>query len=265
MARRVDYDLIASTYDRRYQENDYSGVEAALTAFVGEPGDARVLEVGCGTGHWLRFVGDTGIRVTGLDASERMLALAKSQAPQAALARGSAERLPWQNRAFDRVLCINALHHFQDKFGFLSEAMRVLRPGGQLLTIGVDPHAGVDEWYIYKYFEKALEIDRGRYPASGQIREWMQAAGFADCTTRVIQHLTVRLDARTALQQGRLDKSVTSQLGVLTDEEYRQGIARVREALDSAEVRGEPLYLRADLRLHATVGAVPSRNETASV
>ena len=36
MARRVDYDRIARTYDRRYQQNDYSGVEAALIAFVGE-------------------------------------------------------------------------------------------------------------------------------------------------------------------------------------------------------------------------------------
>jgi hypothetical protein len=45
MARSVDYDQIAHTYDRRYQENDYSGVEAALIAFAGEHFDQRVLEV----------------------------------------------------------------------------------------------------------------------------------------------------------------------------------------------------------------------------
>src|SRR5438128_2808085 len=110
MARSVDYDLIAKTYDRRYQENDYSGVEAALIAFVGEQFDQRVLEVGCGTGHWLRCFGGTGIRVTGLDASAQMLAYAKTQAPRAALAQGSAERLPWAGESFDRVFCINALH-----------------------------------------------------------------------------------------------------------------------------------------------------------
>ncbi len=70
MARSVDYDHVAKTYDRRYQENNYSGVEAALIAFVGgEHFDQRVLEVGCGTGHWLRSFGGTGIRVAGLDAS----------------------------------------------------------------------------------------------------------------------------------------------------------------------------------------------------
>ena len=47
----ADYDSIASTYDRRYEDNDYSGVEDALVAFMGPTLDVRVLEVGCGTGH----------------------------------------------------------------------------------------------------------------------------------------------------------------------------------------------------------------------
>jgi SAM-dependent methyltransferase len=147
------------------------------------------------------------------------------------------------NESFDRVFCINAFHHFQGKVVFLTEAMRVLRPGGLMMIVGLDPHTGVDQWYIYEYFANVLEIDRRRYPASSQIREWMQAAGFADCVTREIQHLPVRLGARAALEQGRLDKSVTSQLSVLTDEEYRQGVARVRQAVAAAEARGESLYL----------------------
>ena len=266
MIPRVDYDQIAATYDRRYQQNDYSGVEAALIAFVGEHFDQRVLEVGCGTGHWLRLLSDSGTRVTGLDVSAQMLAYARSQVPKAALAQGSAEHLPCASDSFERVFCINAFHHFQDKAAFLSEAMRVLRPGGLMMTVGLDPHAGVDRWYIYEHFENALEIDRRRYPASSQIREWMQAAGFDDCVTREIQHMPVRLAAREALEQGRLEKSVTSQLSVLTDEEYRRGIDRIREAIESAESRGESLCLRADLRLYATFGAVPSRvKETGGV
>ena len=85
----------------------------------------------------------------------------------------------------------------------------------------------------------------------------MRAAGLAGCVTREIQHLPVRLEARAALAQGRLEKSATSQLGVLTDEEYRQGVDRIREAVESAEAQGESLYLCADLRLYATFGAVP--------
>ena len=122
MARTVDYDHIAKTYDRRYQENDYSGVEASLIAFVGEHSDQDILEVGCGTGHWLRSLDGAGIRVTGADVSARMLAQARVQAPRAALVQGAAECLPWASESFDRVFCINALHHFQDKIAFLAVA-----------------------------------------------------------------------------------------------------------------------------------------------
>ena len=246
MAPTVDYDRIAKTYDRRYQENDYSGVLAALVAFVGEHSDQHILEVGCGTGHWLRSLHRCETRVSGVDASARMLARARVQAPRAVLVQGAAERLPWTGESFDRVFCINALHHFRDKVAFLREAMRVLRPSGQLMTVGLDPHAGVDQWYVYEYFENVLEADRRRYSASSQIREWMP----------------VRLDARAALEQGRLEKGVTSQLSLLTDAEYRQGVDRVREAAASAEERGESLYLYADLRLYATFATLPSSRPT---
>jgi ubiquinone/menaquinone biosynthesis C-methylase UbiE len=264
MVRTVAYDQVANTYDRRYRENDYSGVEAALMAFIGEQCDQRVLEVGCGTGHWLRILDGSRGHVIGLDASAQMLVRAKAQAPGGALAQGSAASLPWTCESFDRVFCINAFHHFRDKVAFLNEAVRVLRPGGRVMTVGLDPHTGVDQWYIYDYFEPVREIDRRRYPAARQIREWMGAVGFAECVTREIQHLPVRLAAREALEAGRLDKSATSQLSVLTDEEYRQGIDRVREAIESAEVRGESVCLTADLRLYATFGAVPSRVKPAS-
>ena len=190
-----------------------------------------------------------------------MLARARVQAPRAVLVQGAAERLPWAGESFDRVFCINALHHFRDKVAFLREAIRVLRPSGQLMTVGLDPHAGVDQRYVYEHFESVLESDRHRYSASSQIREWMRASGFADCVTREVQHLPVRLDARAALEQGRLGKCVTSQLSLLTDAEYRQGLDRVREAAASAEDRGESLYLHADLRLYATFGTLPSSRQ----
>ena len=49
--RVTDYDSIAGRYDRRYQIHEYAGVRAALVDFAGE--SRAVVEVGCGTGHWL--------------------------------------------------------------------------------------------------------------------------------------------------------------------------------------------------------------------
>ena len=126
------------------------------------------------------------------------------------------------------------------------------------MTMGLDPHTGIDRWYTYEYFEGALENDKRRYAATSQIRSWMQAAGFIDCQTQEIQHLPTRLSARTALAQGRLDRGATSQLTVLTEDQYRRGIDRIRQDMESAEARGGSLFLSADLRLYATSGSVPS-------
>ena len=254
MERRVDYDHVARTYDRRYEENEYAGVEQALLQFVGSDPGLHVLEVGCGTGHWLELLSNRGTWVAGLDASEQMLARAHVLVPRAALVHGRAECLPWPAASFDRVVCINAFHHFTDKPACLAEARRVLRHGGMVMTVALDPHTGVDQWFIYDYFEPTLEIDKQRYPATSRIREWMQSAGFGDCVTREVQHLPVRLPARETLEHGRLDKTATSQLSVLTDEEYRRGLERIRDDVERAERRGESLYLMGDLRLYATSG-----------
>jgi ubiquinone/menaquinone biosynthesis C-methylase UbiE len=105
-ARRVqggaalDYDGIAPTYDRRYAANDYSGITATLRDFAFD--GSRVLEVGCGTGHWLEVMRGWGCRVGGLDPSAQMLARATQRNPAAMLVRGRAEWLPWKAACFDR-------------------------------------------------------------------------------------------------------------------------------------------------------------------
>jgi SAM-dependent methyltransferase len=185
-----------------------------------------------------------------------MLARAQRHVRDVTLIRGTAEALPLPAHSFDRVFCINALHHFPDKPAFLAEARRILRPGGRLLSVGLDPHRGQDTWHVYDYFPESLTIDRQRYPSSDALREWMAVASFAACTTQEVEHWSSRIPAREALAQGRLEKAATSQLSVLTDEEYEQGIRRLRDDIERLEENGETLFLTIDLRLYATSGSV---------
>ena len=69
----------------------------------------RVLEVGCGSGHWLALLAASGHRVAGIDASSGMRAKAKSKVQTATRLHGQAETLPLENSSFERVIIFSAL------------------------------------------------------------------------------------------------------------------------------------------------------------
>jgi SAM-dependent methyltransferase len=112
MVAKTDYERLAPDYDRRYETNRYGGIDDALRAFAhaGQP----LLEVGCGTGHWLAQLEATGCDPVGLEPSGAMLARARARGLRAGLVQDSAEALPFPDASFDRVACINAIHHFED-------------------------------------------------------------------------------------------------------------------------------------------------------
>src|ERR1700730_1307663 len=74
--------------------------EDALDALAIAAG-VRLLDVGCGAGMFLRLAADRGADVSGLDASEGMLAHARRRVPGAALVTGELEDLPYDDGGFD--------------------------------------------------------------------------------------------------------------------------------------------------------------------
>jgi ubiquinone/menaquinone biosynthesis C-methylase UbiE len=252
----VSYDPVAPGYDRRYHENSYTGIESLLDAFT-EPRHAA-LEVGCGTGHWVARLAARGCRVAGLDPSAGMLGRAAGHVGSAMLVRGHAEALPFMSRAFDRVVVVNALHHFRDPARFAIEAHRVLCPGGRIVVVGLDPSQGPRDWFVYEYFERTRELDAARYPTTATITAWLEAAGFRRSSSGIGHRIDMTVSARDYLDRGALTKDSTSQLSLLSEAEYTAGIRRIRLAIEEAAGRGETLELRADLDLHATFASVPA-------
>jgi ubiquinone/menaquinone biosynthesis C-methylase UbiE len=255
LMRLTDYDPIAPVFDRRYRDENYTETETALRTFLTSRNPIQVLDVGCGTGYWLRL-STNQTRMIGLDASAEMLTRSQSKSAAFNLVRACAEALPFPDESFDRVLCVNSFHHFADKPLFISEARRVLRPGGGFMTISLDPHTGLDRWWVYDYFENTLKLDQQRYLSAPSTREMLTAAGFADCHTHLIQCFLGVLAARQAIECGAVAKTVTSQLAILSDAEYERGLARIREDIELAEDRLQELLLVFNLRLFATTAWV---------
>lgn len=102
-----------------------------------EPGDA--LDAACGTGRLAANLLARGHRVTGVDSSPEMLALAKAKLPKAEFHQADLTRLPLPDEAVDLVTCSLALTHVPDLAPVIAEFGRVLRPGGHLVIS--DMHA----------------------------------------------------------------------------------------------------------------------------
>jgi len=250
VARQTDYRSIAPTFDRRYEVHDYRGVEA-VGIFLASEVRIDVLDCGCGTAHWLKRLTSPNRHLVGLDASAEMLIQA-ARDRQLELVHAQAEYLPFAADSFDRIFCVNSLHHFASKPQFASEVRRVLRRRGGFTTIGLDPHTGLDKWWIYDYFENTLDFDKQRYLPVRAIRELLMTVGFVDCRTEIVQCFPVVASARHALDRGDVAKTVTSQLAILTDDEYQRGIQQIQADIITAERRGQELLLLSDLRLYAT-------------
>jgi SAM-dependent methyltransferase len=251
--RVADYDSIsAGGYDVRYREYEHHGIEGALVSFLGAPGRSRALEVGAGTGHWVQFLSE--YRVVGLDISDSMLARAQGQPHKAPLVQADALALPFADGSFDRLVCVNAFHHFGNKHRFLGEARRVLRPAGGFVSIGLDPHSGRDSWWIYDYFPETIDLDQQRYLSVGALRSEMARTGFARCETREVEHIVAKMSVDSARAKGHFDRSFTSQFTILTDEEFRRGLKRILDADGTTSDRSTALLLQSDLRLYATTG-----------
>jgi SAM-dependent methyltransferase len=254
VSERVDYDRLALTYDARYAANRRSETGEALRQLVEARGAALVLEVGCGTGHWLQELAPSVSFACGLDLSSGMLGRAREKAPLLPLARGRAAQLGFASRAFDLVYCVNAIHHFRRPGAFVAEAARLLRHGGTLAVIGMDPRGQHGRWYVYTYFEGVYERDLARFPSWGTVMDWMVGEGFEQVECRIVERLGHDLVGRAVLDHPFLRKGSCSQLALLSDEAYAEGLRRIEAALERAASRAVEIVFPVDTPLAMVSG-----------
>jgi 2-polyprenyl-3-methyl-5-hydroxy-6-metoxy-1,4-benzoquinol methylase len=105
--------------------------ERVIASFLAPVSGRTVLDVGTGTGRAAIALAARGARVTGVDASEEMLTVARRRAREAGVeiefATGDAHRLGFPDRSFDTVVCLRVLMHTPDWHQSLAELCRVAK------------------------------------------------------------------------------------------------------------------------------------------
>ncbi|HXW87155.1 MAG TPA: class I SAM-dependent methyltransferase [Streptosporangiaceae bacterium] len=175
-------------YELENQAMDRAGhVLAAMRAAA--PWAGRVLvDLGCGTGYWLRRYAGEAARVVGVEPDPALRAVATRAAealPATDVLAGSAECLPLADDSVDIVHARFAYFFPPGVEAGLAEALRVLRPGGSLVVVDNDYRSG--EW--------------ARLLAAAAVRSPLRTAADVDAWWR--ERGAVRLEVRSELRFDR--------------------------------------------------------------
>ena len=130
-----EYAAQARDYDRTWSFYIEATTQETLKR-IPMSAQARVLDVGCGTGELLRRLRAKfpDAKLAGIDPVDEMLAVAKEKlSGREDLRVGYADSLPWGNGSFDVVVSCNMFHYITHPIEALREMHRVLRPGGVLV------------------------------------------------------------------------------------------------------------------------------------
>ncbi len=112
------------------------------------PAGARILEVAPGPGYLSIELARNGYTVTGLDVSATFVEIARENAADAGVhadfREGNASAMPFEDGAFDFIVCCAAFKNFSDPVDALREMRRVLAPGGTALIVDLRPDVSAE-------------------------------------------------------------------------------------------------------------------------
>ena len=138
-----DFENVANRYDRWYDRPRgaiYDRFEKKVIDKLlrNHTEGKRLLEVGCGTGHWSEFFSTKGYAITGIDISERMIMIAKNKN----IARSSfhvmdGHSMSFADNSFDIAVAITTLEFAADPEVMIAEMGRCVRKAGGTLLFGV--------------------------------------------------------------------------------------------------------------------------------
>ena len=159
-------------------------VEKTLREMVGERPVDSLLDLGTGTGRLLQLFESIYRHGMGVDASREMLAVARSNLERSGISKASIRlgdifNLPLESGGYDLVTIHQVLHYLDEPQFAVSEAARMLRPGGRLLIVDFAPH-GIDAL--------RSEHHHARLGFSHEVMAgWLKAAGLEVIETRDLQ------------------------------------------------------------------------------
>jgi SAM-dependent methyltransferase len=117
------------------QEPQFRPLYTAVFERAGVKAGTRLLDVGCGSGLAVQMATALGAKVSAIDASDRLLAIARERVPAADFHQGDLEELPFGDGEFDLVTGFNSFQYAGNPVVALREGTRVAKPNGRIVIV----------------------------------------------------------------------------------------------------------------------------------
>lgn len=165
----AEYAAYVARRERAGADGDPLGILPALLGLLGDVAGRAVLDAGCGDGYLARVLAARGARVTGIDLSPRLVALARAKDAQGAIAYRVGDLSapsPADAGRFDAAASYLVLNDVADYRGFAATLGAVLKPGGRLVLALNNPYGAVIRRHVADYFDSgAVTPYRGLWAA----------------------------------------------------------------------------------------------------
>jgi SAM-dependent methyltransferase len=127
-----------SFLDRIEERPGAAELRAESYRLLGLKRGATCVDVACGAGHAVAELATKGLKVTGVDPDAEAIAAARERAPGAMFHVAHSDDLPLEDESMDGYRAVRLFHLLEDPVPTVTEAWRVLRPGGRIVLGGQD-------------------------------------------------------------------------------------------------------------------------------
>jgi len=167
------FDTHPVRYEAWFSEHENAYLSELLAVRAVIPWQGLGLEIGVGTG---RFASPVGIKV-GMDPSKAMLTYAVERGIFGI--QGVAEALPLKSAVFDYVLIVTTICFVNDVEVTLTEAGRVLKPGGVMVIGFIDSNSPIGRDYL-AHKDESIFYREATFHSAAEVESLLSKAGFSE-------------------------------------------------------------------------------------
>ncbi|HEX4156450.1 MAG TPA: class I SAM-dependent methyltransferase [Acidobacteriaceae bacterium] len=147
---------------------------------IGLRSGMRYLDAGCGAGMAAQIARERGAQVSGLDASENLLEVARQRVPDGDFRQGELESLPFADDSFDVVTGFNSFQYAGDRVAALGQAKRVAKPGATVVVMTWGRPEGMEAASLVAALKPLLPAPPPGAPGPFALSDEAALRGFAE-------------------------------------------------------------------------------------